>query len=320
VLQLVIIFIALLLCEILYFKIADKFNIIDRPNHRSSHNIVTIRGGGIIFILATLTFYLFYGFNYSFFTFGVVLIGAISFLDDLVTLNNKVRLVVHLLSVLLLVAELGFFSAPILLVIAVVVFAIGTINAYNFMDGINGMTGAYSFAVVATLYYVNKSNIPFASPALFNAILISLLVFNIFNFRKKAKCFAGDVGSVSIAFIIVFLLGRLMFETNNYAYILFLVVYGLDAVSTIFFRILRRENIFEAHRSHFYQFLTNERKIPHLLVSSGYAVCQLLINIFIISCSENIAAITSFTILLTTVFIGARLKLEGVKRLIYTSH
>jgi UDP-GlcNAc:undecaprenyl-phosphate GlcNAc-1-phosphate transferase len=199
-----IIFIGLFFVEIIYFKIADHFNIIDQPNHRSSHSAVTIRGGGIIFGVAGLLFFFLFGFQYLFFTVGLFLIALISFLDDIHTLNNKVRLAVHGLSVLLLFTQLDVVYFPWYFTAIGVIVVIGTINAYNFMDGINGITGGYSLLLLATLYFIDKYIIDFTSIELLLTVIISVVVFNFFNFRKKAKCFAGDVGSVSIAFIIVF--------------------------------------------------------------------------------------------------------------------
>jgi UDP-N-acetylmuramyl pentapeptide phosphotransferase/UDP-N-acetylglucosamine-1-phosphate transferase len=255
----ILLLVGLFVLEIFYFKIADHFNIIDKPNARSSHQSITLRGGGIIFTLAALIFFFTFGFQYPYFILGLFLISLISFLDDIFTLNNKVRLGIHLISVLLMFYQWNLFSLNLYWIPIALIFVIGTINAYNFMDGINGITGGYSLLAIATLYYINEQVTSFTSSDLLITVGLSLLVFNFFNFRKKAKCFAGDVGSVSIAFIIVFLIGQLLIQTQNFNYILLLLFYGLDAVTTIVFRVIRKENIFEAHRSHFYQFLSNEK-------------------------------------------------------------
>ncbi|MGY0038958.1 UDP-GlcNAc--UDP-phosphate GlcNAc-1-phosphate transferase [Pedobacter sp. NJ-S-72] len=259
VINILIILLALFILELLYFKIADHFNIIDKPNSRSSHTALTIRGGGIIFGISAILFFCLYQFQYPYFIAGLFFISLISFLDDILTLNNKIRLTVHLVSVGLMFCQLGLFGLPWYWLIMAAVFVIGTINAYNFMDGINGITGAYSLVALFTFYCINEYVVPFTSKELLLTISLSLLVFNYFNFRKKAKCFAGDVGSVSIAFIILFLLLQLIIKTENFNYLLLLMIYGLDAVTTIIFRLIRRENIFEAHRAHFYQYWTNER-------------------------------------------------------------
>ncbi|WP_316737863.1 glycosyltransferase family 4 protein [Pedobacter aquatilis] len=311
---------ALFILELSYFKIADHFNIIDKPNARSSHQSITLRGGGVIFCLAGLIYFIFSGFEYPYFIAGLMAIAAISFIDDVLTLNNKIRLSIHLISVLLMFQQWNLFEFSWYWIPIALVFVIGTINAYNFMDGINGITGSYSLLAIASLYYINNYVVQFTSTDLLFVIGLSLLVFNFFNFRKKAKCFAGDVGSVSIAFIIVFLIGQLIIQTGNFSYIILLLIYGLDAVITIFFRVIRKENIFKAHRSHFYQYLANERKWPHLMVSGLYSVIQLSVNVFIIFLIQDsyflaIVLIFVFAVLFT----GIRFALEGKKKLVGSS-
>ena len=110
------------------------------------------------------------------------------------------------------------------------------------------------------------------------ASIVSVIIFCFFNFRKKAKCFAGDVGAVSIAFLILFILGDLIITTGNLWYILLLSVYGVDSVLTICHRIILHENIFDAHRKHAYQLMANELKMPHIFVASFYMVLQLAIS------------------------------------------
>jgi len=312
-----IILIGLFALEIFYFKIADHFNIIDKPNHRSSHTTVTIRGGGIIFTIAALIFFFTFGFQYPYFILGLFLISLISFLDDIFTLNNKIRLSIHLFAVILMFYQWQLFSLNWYWIPVALIFVIGTINAYNFMDGINGITGGYSLLVIATLYYINEQVVSFTSSDLLIIVGLSLLVFNFFNFRKKAKCFAGDVGSVSIAFIIVFLIGLLVIQTQNFNYILLLLFYGLDAVTTIVFRVIRKENIFEAHRSHFYQFLSNEKKWPHLVVVSIYILIQLIINVLLIALVGK-DLLTALFLIVTSgiIFLVVRFTTEGKDRLI----
>ena len=143
------------------------------------------------------------------------------------------------------------------------------------MDGINGITGGYSLVVLAALAYINKEIVPgFVNQDLIVTVLCAVLVFNFFNFRKQAKCFAGDVGSVSIAFIILFLIGKLIIETENFSWMILLVVYGVDSVLTIVHRVMLHENIGQPHRKHLYQIMANELKVPHVVVSSIYMVTQ----------------------------------------------
>ncbi len=276
------ILIALFLFQLAYFQLADTFNIIDKPNQRSSHTKVTLRGGGVVFYAGALVFYISSGFSYSFFMLGLTLIAAVSFADDIRPLSSKLRLPVHFVAMALLFYEWGLFYQPWYFSLLALVLSVGIVNAYNFMDGINGITGAYSVSVLLALLYVNTSVHPFIANEFIYIMLMAVMVFNFFNFRTKARCFAGDVGSVTIAFLIVFLLGKLILSTGDFSYILFLGVYGVDAVLTIIHRILLKENILEAHRKHAYQLMANELHIPHLRVSAMYAFVQLVLSLCVV--------------------------------------
>lgn len=284
---LITIFILLVLIELAYFRIADKFNIIDKPNLRSSHTSITLRGGGIIFLIGMWIYCAFFGFNYPWFMLGLTFIAGVSFIDDVHSVKNSIRLIIHFLSMLLLFYQIGLLQPEYwyIIVIALIV-CVGVINAYNFMDGINGITGGYSLAVLTPLMIVNF-NEEFIDHNLLIVAIMSLLVFCFFNFRKKAKCFAGDVGAVGIAFIILFALGSVIFKTFDISYIVFLAVYGVDSVLTIVHRIMLHENLGQAHRKHAYQIMANELKIPHTVVSAVYAFLQAVISFGLIFLPVN---------------------------------
>lgn len=268
----------LILLELAYFRLANRFNIIDKPNLRSSHTSITIRGGGIIFLFGAWLFWLFYGFEYSWFILGLSLIGIISFIDDIHSLPDTTRLVAQFAAMFLMFYQVGILNLQDWwMVLIALIVCVGIVNAYNFMDGINGITGGYSLAVLIPLIFMNFRDNFISMPYLYVAGL-SVLVFCFFNFRKKAKCFAGDVGSISIAFILLFALGLLILKTRDFSYIVFLSVYGADAVLTICHRIMLHENLGQAHRKHAYQIMANELKIPHPTVASLYMACQLLIS------------------------------------------
>ncbi|HQT58817.1 glycosyltransferase family 4 protein [Daejeonella sp.] len=306
----------LILLLLFYFRLAIQFKIIDKPNQRSSHSRITIRGGGIIFPIALLLQALFSRFEYPLFTLGLLLISLVSFYDDLRPLSNKIRLLVHLLAVSLLFMQAGLMAYPFWMIIPVYILVIGAINAYNFMDGINGITAAYSLITVLSLYFINETHISFALSEWLIVAALSLLVFNFFNFRKKAICFAGDVGSVSMAFIIIFFILLLIIKSGDLKYIGLLLIYGLDTVTTIVFRLIRRENIFEAHRSHFYQYLANRKGWPHLWVSVLYMVVQLLVNVLIISSDLSSVPFLIFILVSGIVFVGLRFVVEGQRSLL----
>lgn len=280
----IIIFVVLMVIELAYFKIADRFNIIDKPNQRSSHTIVTLRGGGIVFYFGAVAYFIISGFHYPWFFLGLTLMTLISFLDDVFTLSNKIRLFIHFSSVLLMAYQMHLFDMPWYYLLITFIVVVGVINAYNFMDGINGLTACYSLAVGGLLMLVNNQ-ISFIGQDLLAFTLIGVIVFSFFNFRNRAKCFAGDVGAVAIAYILLFALGTLVLVTGNLIYILFLSVYGIDTVWTIVRRIYLKENIFEAHRSHLYQFLGNEAGINKLLISFLYGILQVLIGLLVIKIS-----------------------------------
>ena len=273
-------FLLLLGCMLLYLKLARKYNILDIPNHRSSHAKATVRGGGIIFPISLLGAFFLSNFQNSYLLVAVFLLGIISFLDDVYTLPSKWRFIVQIISSALILYELelgiSLWIYPMLLFIT-----IGGINAYNFMDGVNGMTALYSIVVLGTLLWINQT-VVFVDDLFISLPLLSVVLFSFFNVRKKAVCFAGDVGSVSMALIVLFLLFQLVAVTQNLTYFLLLLVYVLDAGITIIRRKLNREDIFEPHCTHLYQKLVHDLKWPHLKTSLVYAGVQLLLNLLIV--------------------------------------
>jgi UDP-N-acetylmuramyl pentapeptide phosphotransferase/UDP-N-acetylglucosamine-1-phosphate transferase len=317
--QYFLITITLFIGILIYFKIADKFNIIDKPNQRSSHNYITIRGGGIVFWLAAMLYCVLNLLSFKnltgFFAIGITLICAVSFIDDIKSLPNKIRIVIHFISISCVFYGLEIFTIfPVWLIIIAYIIFVGILNAYNFMDGINGITGLYSLAVLVALQIVNychcgldpQSPAHFAPPEFINYAIIACAVFLFFNFRKRAKCFAGDIGSFGIAFWIVTLLIMLMIATNSVIWLMFLAVYGVDTVCTILHRIYLKQNIFEAHRLHFFQILTNEKGLSHRLVAAIYATVQLIIClsvIFVYIYFQNLTIIFSATILVILVLV-----------------
>ena len=279
--------ILLLLSELVYFKIADLLKIIDRPNVRSAHSNAALRGGGIIFYLGIILYYLMFGFAYPWFLAGLTLITIISFAEDIKPISFKLRLIVHFISMAIMFYQLELFGLPWYLTLILLVFCTGIINAYNFMDGINGITGGYSLVIMGSIWYINTYQVAFVDDNLLYILMLALVVFNIFNFRNHVKCFAGDVGAISIAFIIVFLLGMLIIKTGDFTYILLLALYGVDTIITIIRRIILKENIFQAHRRHLFQLMANELKMPHLLVSSIYMVLQAIVAAGLILSSSH---------------------------------
>lgn len=295
----IVIFFVLLACELLYFKIADKCNIVDKPNERSSHSTVVLRGGGIIFLIGAWVWFIAQAlglFNpltsealnpltfYPFMLLGVTLAAGISFVDDIHSLPDSVRLVAQFVAMGLMFQELGILHLSMWwIVIIALVVCVGASNIINFMDGINGITGAYAMASLIPLFLLNRE-FGFVDDSLILTVAIADVVFCIFNFRPKgkAKCFAGDVGSIGVAYILLFLIGGLILKTGDVTYLIFLLVYGVDGCLTIVHRIMLHEPLGKAHRKHAYQLMANELKIGHVTVSSFYGLLQLVISLVFI--------------------------------------
>ena len=304
-----IILVLLLVAELLYFKIADKFNIIDKPNERSSHSTTVLRGGGVIFSLAMVVWAGMMAvqgeeqvvISYLPFLVGLLLVAGVSFWDDVQSLPDSVRLVVQFVAMGLMLYQLIVDSGELvvyawwvwlLVVLGALVVYVGATNVINFMDGINGITAGYALAVLVPLMLVNGMT-QFIEPSYLVVAILGVLVFCLFNFRPKgkAKCFAGDVGSIAIAFIMLFAIGRLVVMTGDVTYLIFLLVYGVDGCLTICHRILLHENLGEAHRKHAYQLMANELKIGHVKVTLLYMAMQLMVSLgFIYLCPDTVLA------------------------------
>ena len=287
----ILIFILLLIAELIYFRIADKLNIIDKPNERSSHSTIVLRGGGVIFLIGAWVWSAFFGFEYPWFLAGLTLVAGVSLVDDVHSLPDSVRLVAQFAAAAMAFYQLGIFHWSMwwVVLIALIVY-VGATNVINFMDGINGITAGYSLAVLIPLAIVNMKG-DYVAQSLIISTILALLVFCIFNFRSKgkAKCFAGDVGSIGIAFIMLFLLGNVIMKTGDITWLIFLLVYGVDGCLTIVHRIMLHENLGEAHRKHAYQIMANELKTGHVKVALSYMAMQLAVSLgFIYLCPNTV--------------------------------
>ena len=313
----IIIAVLLVAAELIYFRIADKCNIIDKPNERSSHSTIVLRGGGIIFAISMIVWLILQMVqgewcmvqNYLPFMVGLILICGVSFIDDIRSLPDSVRLVAQFVAMILMfyqivesggmIVESQWWELMAYGVVALIV-CVGASNIINFMDGINGITGAYAMASLIPLYLINSATglsaqgvSEFVDESLIITVMLADLVFCYFNFRPrgKAKCFAGDVGSLGVAFILLFMIGSLVMATGDVTYLIFLVVYGVDGVLTICHRIMLHENLGQAHRKHVFQLMANELKMSHITVSLLYACLQLGISLgFIYLCPNTIVA------------------------------
>jgi len=289
----------------IYFRVAKRLGIIDKPNDRSSHIEPTLRGGGILFPIMYIlvgVWSLYFGEQSItiWFLLGILLIAAISFWDDVSELSPTFRVLVHLIAVGLLLWQTGIFHFDIFAILIAIILIIGSINAYNFMDGINGITALYSMVVVGSLHYLLPE-------MKLQYLLVSLLVFALFNVRKKAVCFSGDVGSITLAYIIAFCIGKLIVQTQEIKWIFLLGIYGIDSIITILYRLKRKENIFKPHRTHLYQYLANDFGMSHISVSLIYAVAQCILSYLVIN-NNFLAGLGAF-LTATIIYLLVRFKL-----------
>lgn len=294
----ILIGILLIVLEVAYCGVAKKLNIVDRPNERSSHTRTVIRGGGIIFLFGVWLWTAFFAAGteaYPLFLAAVSIAAGISFIDDVKSLPDAARLVTQIIATALMVTQLYLCSKAcgavaasslptILLLAAAAIFVcVGATNIYNFMDGINGITAGYSLAVLVPLALLNARS-EFIPDSFIIVAILAVLVFAFFNFRPKGKalCFAGDVGSVGMAFILLFAIGMLIVKTRDVTWFALLLVYGIDGVMTIIHRLMLHENLGQAHRKHAYQILANELKVSHIGVSCLYMSLQLAVSLVMI--------------------------------------
>ena len=302
---------------LLYIMIAKKLQLTDVPSARSSHRDITITGAGFIFPIA---FFLPLALTGEFIHYrstiaGLLLISLVSFADDLKSVHPVIRVTVQVIAVSLLLWQTGgLFKMKTWQIVPGFILVVGIINSYNFMDGINGMNALYSLSMMGILAIIRLSGILFLPvPEVFYSLIAALLAFSLFNVRKKALCFSGDIGSISIAYIVSLMIIQVMIATDSAVWILLFGVYGLDSVGTIVLRLIRGEKVWMPHRTHFYQYLVNERKWPHVRVSALYAVIQFVLSIILFTVGFLPALILYGVYILVYIYI--RLRWEGKDRL-----
>ncbi len=274
-----IIFLSLLLVGLIYHRLANRLGIVDKPNNRSSHTHVTVRGGGIIFPIAALIWWFTNDYQNTWMIIGLLWVATVSMLDDIYSLSGRLRMGVQFIGISMAFYDLDLFnqmppwSLPILYFIA-----LGILNAINFMDGINGISGLYAAVFFASIMAVNIY-LPIFNVSLPEYQILAISVFLIFNLRRKAIMFAGDIGSISLAYLMIYYLTQWYLEAGDWTIILFLMIYGVDAFLTLANRLKDGEDLGEPHRKHFYQILVNQAGASHVLVALSYAIIQLLINL-----------------------------------------
>ncbi|MBW3466395.1 UDP-GlcNAc--UDP-phosphate GlcNAc-1-phosphate transferase [Arthrospiribacter ruber] len=274
-----LVFSILAILSLIYYRLAKSFNIVDNPNARSSHQVPTIRGGGILFPISIVLWWFLMDFQNSLMVLGLVLISAVSFWDDIRGMSRRLRILAQLIAILLLFADSGVFvELPIWAFPILLVLTIGILNAVNFMDGINGITGLYALVFLGTVFLLDRV-FPSIKESMVLYLGIAVFVFLYYNLRNgKALMFAGDIGSVSLAYMMVYFMLKMFLQTGNWTVVILLFVYGADSIGTLVQRIKKKENIFEPHRKHLYQIMANQMALPHIVVAFIFAGTQCLIN------------------------------------------
>ncbi len=309
-----------------YIKAAHYYKIYDHPVGRSSHLKRTITGFGIFVLFGLFIYSLVFPYTLkSFFIIGLLMIATISFIDDIVFVKHFIRLIFQVFALILMAIELPFNYVSIEkwpLIIAIVILGIGVLNAFNFMDGINGMLGLNSLVILLSFLWLNYHSIDMAGNKItfvdknefLYTLIVGVSIFLVLNLRKKAIVFAGDTGSIALAFIIFYLMLNLIFKTGNYAYLLLFAVIGIDAGLTVIFKLLLRENIFVPHRDFLFKKLVHVGKQKHVKISIIYACVQALVSIIVIALplqgkpTAQLSILFIFTVTLCSVYIFIRNK------------
>lgn len=279
-----LVFLLLLLFSRIYIVLAKKYNIVDIPNERSSHTTTITRGGGVLFILGLLLYFGISFFNYPYFIVSAFFLASISFMDDVKSLSVKQRLPIQFIAIFFTLFEINnTVSIPIVVIIALIFVGVVAINFFNFIDGINGMLGLYSLVVLILIHILNSVE-KIIDETLIYTLIISLIIFGYYNFRKRALFFSGDVGSMVMGLTIFFLISYLIIALEAPVLILFVIVYLTDTGGTVIKRLLEKKNILKPHREHIYEQLANEVKIPHLKISLIYALLQFGLGMIALIC------------------------------------
>lgn len=273
-------------------KLTRRFDVLDVPNSRSSHSSPTPRGGGLgIFLAASIGLLLAWWLGLPLPhplvgpALGCLFICAVSAIDDLRPLRAAVRLGVHVVGVSIAIAVIqpsGWLRFPFVGTVLLgsyvwacwLVIGIGLVNAYNFMDGIDGIAG--SQGVVASLGWAAIGYVlgDLGATVVGLTLAAACAAFLKFNW-SPAKIFLGDVGSTFLGYCFFVLpLWTTQRDPRALLYgLLFLWPFVCDSSITLALRALRRKNIFEAHREHLYQRLVI-RGWSHRRVALCYAAAS----------------------------------------------
>jgi Fuc2NAc and GlcNAc transferase len=267
------------LCSFIFLRFGRRWGLMDAPNERSSHSVVTPRGGGIGISLSFIAVCLFL-YDEWVLAGTVGAVGFLGLLEDRFGFSSNLRLLAQV--AISSVAVLLIFGMPegameILLDIFWIVFVVATMNMYNFMDGVDGiagLTGVVGFGLAAIFSFSTSGDAGTAGLCI--AVAFSCLGFLPFNF-PRARLFMGDAGSLAIGAIFALIVARFSTDLNTFlCMVMFIGLFFSDSLLTVIKRWRRGERLSVAHRAHLYQVMSNELGLPHWAVSLSYASVQLL--------------------------------------------
>jgi UDP-N-acetylmuramyl pentapeptide phosphotransferase/UDP-N-acetylglucosamine-1-phosphate transferase len=270
---------------------APRMGLVDIPNERSSHNRPTPRGGGLSFVVVSsaLMAWAFFNSNISLpqgflaFMIGALVVACVSLLDDFRRLPYYVRLGVHGAGALILLVSsgwicemevqgdiifhLGWLGLPL-----TIIWLIGFTNAYNFMDGIDGLASGQ--AIIAAVIMAWLAALRGADSVTWAMLILASSVFGfLIHNWPPAKIFMGDVGSSFLGFTFA---GWAVLtnegQSSNIPFLAWPAVQApfiFDTALTLIIRTVRRKRLHEAHCEHFYQRLVRSGW-SHLKVTSFY--------------------------------------------------
>lgn len=290
-----------LLAALAYFGVyfirryAEKRRILDHPSERSSHTLPTPRGGGLGIVVLVLVTGVWFGGEAGWGRSAIYLLGAaviawLGWRDDIHSLSPRLRFAVHGIVAAISIIGLGYFKVVtipmfgelqlgVIGILITFLWIIGLTNAYNFMDGIDGMAGAVALSAgIGWMWLASNMNNSFVFWVAL-AITASSLGFLGHNW-SPGKIFMGDVGSTFLGYSFA-VLPLISSDQGGDALLLGTLLMWtiiMDAGVTFIGRLVRRENVFAPHRSHLYQRLVRAG-YKHEMISSLYILLTLLAGV-----------------------------------------
>ena len=277
-------------------RIVRRFDFIDKPNNRKVHNLDIPTGGGIIIFfgiflsLLVFNFYFPEYFKLSFAYFcGLLIMFVMGLMDDKNDLQPKLKLLAQLVSAVIFIALSGeffsfdFMGNKILGILLTIFFIISVVNAYNLIDGLDGLSSGLGIITISSLLLILDSE--------FKIIFFSIIGI-LFAFLRRnsypAKIFLGDTGSYMLGYSISVLGVLVVGELKSFNYIFILIIFmGIPIIDTTYAfirRMLKGENIFQADKKH----------IHHLLLSYNISHKNSVSTLYIL---QSVLAIIALSLL-----------------------